>query len=195
MSLRGVIITFTLAFLFQQSLLELFAVGGHTPHLILCLGFGIVFYFHEGYRAIPWAVGAMLLSDICSARFVGVGALSLFLTFAVVMLLRYELNTERWQPTLAAGLASSLCYTIIYFILMRLLGDPMHLMYYLGQTLPVIFYDGAVVMIIYGIFRLRGVEPENEEPVDIALAEQDPLMTFEEAARSLGIEPPPVTEE
>ena len=120
MTYRSVVLTFVIAFFVQLSLLDLFAVMGHTPNLVLNFGVVLCFYFNEGYRSIPYAVGAMLLLDICAAHYAGVGALCLFLTLIVVRLCHREFNPERWLPMISTTTAAVLIYQVLYWALMHL---------------------------------------------------------------------------
>ena len=188
MTYRSVIITFLAAFIVQLSLLDLFAVMGHTPNLILCVGIVLSFYFNEGNRSIPYAVGAMLLLDICSAPYAGVGALCLFSVLLFVRFCHGEFNPERYLPMITTTVFSVLIYQVLYWGVMHLLGDPMGFVFMFEKMWPTFVYDLIVASLAFLLIRKLGIEGDNSEPLEVILDEEDIRRnSFEEAARMEGV--------
>lgn len=131
MTLKKLILLFVLAFLFQLTLVNLLSVRGIAPNLVLCLTVAITFAYEEGYRAIPFGLVAMLFIDITSAYYIGIGSLSLFITAIMVILFRRQLNVEQWAPLVVTSVLSTFVYNILYWALLKLLGNPMSIFYIL----------------------------------------------------------------
>ena len=173
MKLRSVIILFTVLLFAQLSLLGVFAVRGQAPNLILAAAIPIVAYFYQGYRCLPVALCAMLLLDICAARYVGAGAFSLTAALILVMILRTQLNEERWLPQMATAVPAVLAYSLSYWGILTILGTPMHFLTMVRSSWITWILDLFVVTLFWLYFALRKDPAYNEEPLEIILEEKD----------------------
>lgn len=157
MTLKKLIAFYLLAFFFQLTLVNLLEVGGIVPNLVLCLTVGITFAYEEGYRAIPFGLVAMLFIDITSAYYIGVGALSLFATAILVIILRRQLNVEQWAPLIVTSIVTTFIYALMYWGLQKLMGDPMSGLYVLKTLGPYVLYN-AVITGIFFWFMSRSIK-------------------------------------
>ena len=173
MRLRTVIILFAVLLFAQLSLLGVFAVQGQAPNLILAAAIPITAYFHQGYRCLPVASAAMLLLDICTARYVGVGPLCLVLALAVVMIFRIQLNEERWLPEMATAVPAVLVYSLAYWAVLRILQVPMPFLTLIHSSYITWILDLLIISVFWLYFALRKDPAYNEEPLEIILEEGD----------------------
>ncbi len=149
MTLKKLIILYLLAFLFQLTLVNLFVFGGIAPNLVLCLTVAITFAYEEGYRCIPFGIVAMLLIDISSAYYIGVGALVLFITAIFVIIFRRQLNVEQWAPLVVTSIFTTIVYNILYWVVLKLLGDPMSILHILKTMGFYAFYNVIITGILF----------------------------------------------
>ncbi|MEG0662750.1 MAG: hypothetical protein RR472_05675 [Anaerovoracaceae bacterium] len=138
-----------MAFVLQGSLLNLFSIVGGTPNLILCLTVAIAFIYEEGYKCIPIALITMLISDAFLGIYLGVGALSLFLTTVMVLIGRRSINTDHLFPTTVVGIVSVMVYNLIYWVILKILKDPMTILYYLEHQVISIVYSTIVIALAF----------------------------------------------
>ena len=164
MSLRRVIILFAAAYLLQLSLAPLCAVRGIMPGLVLCLMMTILFHYNGGYKCLPVAVIAALMLDMASAHYTGPGALALLLAAGLVYFFRVNLNTDNIVPMLVTAACGTVCYDVVYWWILKLLGDPMGFVYMIRQCGGHVVYDLAVVAVLFLIMsRKKPVQVTNDE--------------------------------
>ncbi len=162
MSLLKVSLLYGVAWLLQASLLNLVAIGGITPHLILCLTLVVVFHYNGGYKVAPVALVAMLLADVTQGQYVGVGAMALFATMGVVLLLRRSLNPDGLMALVCAVVIGVMAYYTVYWVIMHFMGNPLSLLYVWKKSLLLALYDEVVCVILFLIFILRAPAPQVE---------------------------------
>lgn len=167
MSLRRVLLLFVLAAFFQVSLINLVAVHGATPHLLLCLITAIVFYHHDGYRCLPVALVCALFVDAAGGQYLGVGALALLVMSGVVYFFRINLNTENPFPMMVTALVAVLVYDVVYWGVMLLLGVPMAPDRLLWHSLVSGIYDLLLIGVLFFVMRSREPAPERTEEVTL----------------------------
>ena len=164
MSLRRVIILFAAAYLLQLSLAPVCAIHGIMPGLILCLMMTIVFHYNGGYKCLPVAVIAALMADMAAAQYTGPGALALLLTAGLVILFRINLNTDNIFPMLVTAVCSVAFYDTLYWVILKLFGEPMGFAFMIRQCGGHILYDLAVVAVLFLIMsRKKPVQVTNDE--------------------------------
>lgn len=164
MSLRRVIILFAAAYILQLSLSPLFAVKGIMPNLVLCLMMTTVFHYNSGYKCLPVAVSAALLLDIAAGPYVGPGALTLLLTAGLVILFRNNLNTDNILPMAVTAVFAVALYDIVYWGILKILGEPMGFVFMIRQCGGHLLYDLVIVAVLFLIMsREKPVQVTNDQ--------------------------------
>lgn len=164
MSLRRVIILFLAAYVLQLSLAPVLTVRGIMPGLILCLMMTIVFHYNNGYKCLPVALIAALMMDMAAAQYTGPGALVLLLTAGLVIFFRINLNTDNIFPMLVTAACGVVVYDVLYWGILKLLGQPMGFSFMIRQCAGHVLYDLVIVAVLFVIMsRKKPVQVTNDE--------------------------------
>ncbi|MGI6204302.1 MAG: hypothetical protein ACOYJH_03375 [Anaerovoracaceae bacterium] len=161
-------VMYLLAWIFQMTLAGIISINNVGPNLILCLTVVVVFVFDDGWKIAPFALIAALLLDICTGDYIGVASLSLTFTMMLAYFARRNLNTQEFLPMAVTGACCTLLYNVVYWLIMKIAGDPMTLLFVLKYQVFYIIYN---VIIIYFLFRyydgIRIKRELEEDEVDI----------------------------
>lgn len=155
MSTKRALILFALALILQPGLLNLLAIGGVTPNLILCLGLFIGFSEPEGIRPALLGVPFVLVLDLLGGSYAGVGALCYFLVILLLAFVVRDLNRDHWLPLLAVSLGGILLYYLAHWAILALLGNPsglVRVLWFLAGAVPA---NLAVLLLLELLRRLR----------------------------------------
>lgn len=154
MTLKKLVIFYVIAMTLQLTLINLFALGGITPHLVLCLTVAIVFIYDSGYRCIIFALPSMLLLDMCNAEYAGIGTTALFVTCILVIFFRRELNVEQWAPLIVTGILGTVVYHLVYWGMLKIMAVPVEFLYLLKYIGFYCLYNTGILAILF-IFMSR----------------------------------------
>jgi len=151
MSFKKITLIYVIAFLVQLSLLNIFAIEGITPNLILCLTVVIIFVFENGFRSIPFGIITCLLLDICTGHYVGIGSLVIFATGIVVVWMRIHLNTDNVYPMIVTGAIATLLYGILYWIVLTITQVNYSFIFMIKYQIFFILYNVVTTVIMFYI--------------------------------------------
>ena len=161
-------VLYLLAFIFQLTVVNVIGIKNVGPNLILCLTVVITFVFNDGWKCVFFAMGAALLTDICCGSIVGVGPLAMLAAVIFSELARERVNTELLTPLAATGALATLVYNIIYWLILKITGDPMSMLYMLKFQIFYIIYNIAIMFAIYYFMnKIRKKQIRKEDGYDI----------------------------
>ncbi|QHI73323.1 rod shape-determining protein MreD [Aminipila terrae] len=161
MKMRFAVIIFFVAFLLQGTVLNLFAINGATPNLILCLV--VVFSFlYEDFNGLILGVVFGLLTDSCMAQYVGVAAFSYLIVCLIVINMRETINKENIASIIIVSVGSTLIYNFIYYLINAGFGSIYSLTYWLKLQPIYILYNSAIVFLLYLIFIKKVIKYRND---------------------------------
>jgi rod shape-determining protein MreD len=153
MSYKKAALLYSVAFLLQFSLMNLFSVFGVSPNLILCLMLFITYRYNEGYRYALLFIPFALLSDLIGGQYVGVGALSLFVLCLLTTYFGRDLNRDTLWTLVTVSAIGTAGYYFLYWLVMMALGNPgtvLGLLKFLALALPM---NLVVVLIVFLVHR------------------------------------------
>ncbi|MEE3362715.1 MAG: rod shape-determining protein MreD [Anaerovoracaceae bacterium] len=163
-----VTVMYIIALICQMTLAGIISISNVGPNLILCLTVVIIFVFDDGWKCFPYALVTALLLDICVGSCTGAASLSLTFTILLAYEARKILNTEQVLPMFAAGACCTLLYDFVYWIIMKIAGDPMTLLFMLKYQLFYIIYNVIIMYFLFRYFdRIRIRRELEEDEVDI----------------------------
>ncbi len=142
---------FLLAFFLQGSVVNILAVNGATPNLLLCLAVLFSFlYDEENYGLILGPVFGILY-DICYMPYVGVSSIGFFfLAFAVVMA-RELLNRENIGVILVIAAIATFVFNIYIWCVYSILGSNITILYVLKKQPLLIMWNVIITGILYAV--------------------------------------------
>lgn len=168
MTRKKLIILYLIAFICQLTVINLIGINNVGPNLILCLTVVIIFVFDEGWRCIPYSLGAALLIDVCAGTVIGAAPLALFCTGIFAEAARERLNTELLAPLAVTGAIATLFNNVVYWLILKILGNPMSILYILKFQIFYIIYNILVMFVIfYFMNKIRAAREKEEDEYGI----------------------------
>lgn len=172
MSYKKAALLYSVAFLLQFSLINLFSVLGVAPNLILCLMLFITYRYNEGTRYALLCIPFALLADVVGGQYVGVGALVLFALCLLTAYFGRDLNRDTLWTLAAVSAIGTVAYYLLYWLVMMGLGNPgtvVGLLKFLFFALPMNLVTMLVVFLAYRrIYRIR-IKPTGYAMVDMGI--------------------------
>lgn len=124
MSYKKAALIYSLAVIVQFSMLNLVAVFGTTPNLILCLALFITYKYNDGIRPALVGVPFALLTDLLGGQYVGVAALMIFILCLSTAYFGRDLNRDNILTLLSVMALGTVLYYLGYWMILAMLGDP-----------------------------------------------------------------------
>lgn len=142
---------FTIGLLIQTTFLNLFAVAGHTPNLLLALVsvFGFI-YVGKMYGIILGTVFG-LLYDIFYGITLGTTAIPLVLVGVVLILFQHFMNVDNIINMWIVSVGSIFAFYLTSWILQVISGSPLGFLYMLKRIPITAIYTMLVITILYMI--------------------------------------------
>lgn len=162
MKYRYAIIALAVAFLLQGSVLNLIAVFGITPNLILCLVTGFAFLYESSYFTGACAIVAGLLMDVCYMPYVGITAMSYFLVCLGVICLRMLLNKESIVVMMLVMAASTVTFGLFVWALSLIMGTEIPFLAVLERLPLQILLNIAVIALFFTAVSGRVIRYKND---------------------------------
>lgn len=157
MKYKFAVCLFLIAFLLQATLLNVIAIFGATPNLLLCLVVIFSFLYDEGYYGMILGVTFGLLYDICFSEYIGIAALCCFIIALSIMLVNVVMNKEMVLSVVLITIASTFLYNVIYWAIMEMLGSNYGFFYMLRCQPLYMAYNTVVTVILYYVLIKRVV--------------------------------------
>lgn len=155
-------IFFLIAFLIQNSLLNMINIGGYTPNLLLCLVVIFSFLYEKDMYGLIYGAVFGLLYDVCYGYVIGPTPITLVIVAVAVLVLREYANIENIVSMWAVSIFSFVAYYLINWGLYRIAGIPLGLSYAFSNAVWVILYSLAVITLIYMVMIKRVVKHHND---------------------------------
>ena len=153
---------FLISYIVQCTLLNIVAIGGYTPNLLLACAIVLTFlYDGQPYGMVMGAIFG-LLYDISYGLVVGPTALSVIAVCFLVRILRYSANVENIINMFLTGTFSIVLYYVADWLLMMLTGLRPSVMRSLYTMLFAGMYTLLAVIIIYLILRKKIIKHRRE---------------------------------
>lgn len=156
MKIRYAVLLFLLAFLFQGTILNLFAIKGATPNLILCL-VSTYSFLYEDNKGIALGVVFGLLSDLCMGQYLGVAAMGYLLVGLGVSFLRIMINKENIASIIIVTICSTLGYNLIYYLISVFFFGSIYSFIYWMKIQPLFIIENIVVVLILYIQLMKRI--------------------------------------
>jgi rod shape-determining protein MreD len=170
MSYKKAVLLYGIAFILQFSLLNIFAINGITPNLILCLMVFIAYKYNDGLRPALIAIPFALLSDLIGGQYVGVSALVLFLLGLTVNYLGRGLNRETIWTLLTVSAIGTVFYNFLYWSILTILGNAstiLELLAFLAIALPANLFVILTIFFVYTRIYMKRIRPTGYAIVDM----------------------------
>ncbi len=151
MKIRFVILIFFVAFLLQTTFLNIFAIFGVTPCLILCLLLCYLMY-NKDYNGIAVALFFGFLLDVVAGELVGVTPMALLFVYFTVIGLKGNFNVENLVVAVPIALCANFIFDFSYFVIYKIFGSFYSILYWGRIELVKIVYNLVVFIGIYLIF-------------------------------------------
>lgn len=158
MNYRLATLIFFLAFLCQASLLNLVAILGTTPNMILCLVIVFAFLYDQDNFGIVLGVVFGLLYDICYMPYVGISVMWYFVLALCVMFSREILNKENIGTVLMMTVFGTFGFNFLTWCSYWLLGDKTSIMTMLKCQPLEIAWNAVFVSILYAVVIRRVIK-------------------------------------
>lgn len=157
MKLKYAFILFFIGFIIQSSVMHHLSIFGVTPNLILCLVIIFSFLFDD-YQGIIFGPIFGLIHDICFAEIIGVASVSYILIALFCLELNRHLYRESFISILIASSIGTICYSLLYWGIIRVLGSGYSFIYMLSMQGILLIYNGIVMLILYIIMSRRVIK-------------------------------------
>lgn len=170
MSYKKAGLMYAIALVLQFSLLNIIAINGVTPNLILCLMIFITYKYNDGFQPALLAIPFALLSDLMGGQYIGVGALSLFILGITVNYVGRGLNRETIWTLLTVSALGTVFYNLLYWLIMSILGNAstiLDLLIFLTVALPANLFVTLIGFLVYTRIYRRKVKPTGYAMIDM----------------------------
>jgi rod shape-determining protein MreD len=151
-------ILFIVAFLIQTSLLNLFAIAGHTPNLLLCLVIVLSFVYEGKLYGLVYGAIFGLLYDMTMGTVLGPTAICLAVVAILILIIRDFANIENIINLWVVAALSIAVYYVLNWVILHLLGNPLGIVYMLKELPISAIYSMVVVTVIYSILIRKAVK-------------------------------------
>mgnify|MGYP000886979224 CR=1 FL=1 len=162
MRYRYAILGLAVALLLQGSGLNLIAVFGITPNLILCLVTAFAFWYENNCFAGACAIVGGLLMDICYMPYVGIMAISYFLICLAVICLRMLLNKESLVVTMLVMAAATVTFQLFVWVLSLITGTDIPFLAVLERLPLQLLLNVAVIALLFTALSNRVIRYKND---------------------------------
>ncbi len=149
---------FLIAYIIQCTLLNIAAIEGYTPNLLLVCAIVITFLYDEKPYGLVLGAAFGLLYDIGYGLVTGPTALSLVLVCLLVMAMRHSANIENIINMLITGICSIVVYYVTYWMFICITGIRPSLMHSVFTMLFAGVYTLLVLLVVYMILRKKIVK-------------------------------------
>lgn len=149
MRYRVLIPLFVVAFILQLTLINLIAVNGIVPSLLLCLVLIITLIYENEHRSIACGMVAGILLDIVTGKYLGIYALTFFLLGALTVLYKHYFNFESKISIVPLGILGTILYQVIPCTILAILGVSVSVVKILLFLPIAIILNLAVMFILY----------------------------------------------
>ncbi|MBN7772771.1 rod shape-determining protein MreD [Clostridium aminobutyricum] len=156
MKIRYAVLLFLLAFLFQGTLLNLFAIKGATPNLILCL-VSIFSFLYEDNKGIVMGVVFGLLSDLCMGQYLGIAAMGYLIIGLTVSFMREMINKENIASIIIVTICSTIGYNLIYYVISVFFFGSIYSFIYWMKIQPLYIIENIIVVLILYINLMKTI--------------------------------------
>ena len=153
-------IIFVFATIIQTSLINIFAIFGIVPNLILCLVCVISFLYDNGWKAVGFGMLSMLLVDVVTLSRIGISSLIVLLIGSLVYYIRQKISLESIISPLFLGVSVTILFDSITYLINKLLGSQYTLIYFLSFEIIEIILNVVLVTILY-LLMVRNAVREN----------------------------------
>jgi len=140
---------FLVAYLLQTTLMNVFRVFDVTPNLLLCLVVVFSYLYDDTNIGLILGVVFGLLYDISFSQYVGIAALAFFIISLTTMLVSAVMTKEAVFSIVILGASATVVYTLIYWLVMAMLGSNYNFLFVLGFLPYYVVYNTIVVVIMY----------------------------------------------
>lgn len=161
MKIRIAALLFTGAFLIQGSLLNLFAVMGVTPNLLLCLVITLTLLYDTD-RAIYLGAVFGVLYDLIYSDVIGVASIGLLIVGFLTWKARQLLNRENILSILILSSAGTLIYNLLYWGIVNLFRDQFGFLDFLKLQPGYVAYNMLVMILLYLSLINRAIRHRND---------------------------------
>lgn len=144
---------FLIAYILQCSLLNVVAIGGYTPNLMLVCAIVITFLYGDKPYGLVFGAVFGLIYDVCYSMVTGPTAISLVAVCLLVMALRYSANVENIINLLISGISSIVLYYVLDWLLILLIGLRPGIMHSLYTMIFAGAYTLLILIIVYLVMR------------------------------------------
>ena len=151
-------ILFLVAFLIQSSFLNLFAIAGHTPNLLLCLVIALSFIYEDELYGLVYGAIFGLLYDMTMGTLLGPTAICLAVVAILIFIVREIANIENIINLWVVAALSIAVYYVLNWVILHLLGNPLGIVYMLKELTISAIYSMVVITIIYLILIRRAIK-------------------------------------
>lgn len=147
---------FLVAFILQSGLVNIFALWGRTPNLILALV--IIFSFLYENRLYGLVYGSLfgVLFDICFSQVIGVTAIPLVIIALIIMMLDGIYNVENIINLTIISIGTIIGYSVLNFIMLKLIGNPISFVRNMN-FMPISWIGTFIVVIIVYLLLIKDV--------------------------------------
>lgn len=147
---------FLVAFILQSGLVNIFALWGRTPNLILALV--VIFSFLYDNRLYGFVYGAIfgVLFDICFSQAIGVTAIPLVIISLIIMMLDGIYNVENIINLAIISSGTIVGYSVLNFIMLRIVGNPVPFIRSLNY-MPISWIGTFIVVLIIYLVLIKDV--------------------------------------
>lgn len=152
MKYRYSFLIFFFAAFVQGTVLNLFAIFGTTPDLILCLVAAFALFYEKQFHAALFGTLAGLFLDICYMQYTGISALGYLLTALGIMAAGTWVNRENRMTILLLTVLATVFYQCYLFGMYHFFGSSIVFSAVLRKSALLIVYNAAVALLLYRIF-------------------------------------------
>lgn len=152
MKYRYSFLIFFFAAFIQGTALNLFAVLGTTPDLILCLVAAFALFYEKQIHAPLFGTLAGLFLDICYLQYAGISALGYLLTALGIMAAGTWVNRENRMTIVLLTVLATVFFQGFLFSMYHFFGSNIGLWAVFRKTMILILYNAAAALLLYRIF-------------------------------------------
>ena len=161
MKIRIAALLFMGAFLIQGSLLNLLAIMGVTPNLLLCLVITLTLLYNSD-RAIYLGAAFGILYDLVYSDVIGVASIGQLMAGFLTWKARQLLNPENILSILILSSAGTVLYNLLYWGIVNLFRDQFGLLDFLKLQPGYVAYNMAVMILLYLGLINRAIRHRND---------------------------------
>lgn len=155
MKIWKLIIAYVIAFVIQGSLLNIAAVSGQTPNLLLALTIAIAYLHEEKPYALIFGAIFGLLSDFCFSTAIGPTAIMLVIVSALIYVVDMVAPKENGVYFIVTAALATVLFYMGSWLLIKIQGNPAGLIVVLKQLPIKLVLTMAVALIVYVILLAR----------------------------------------